>query len=504
MAGQHDASDIVLFGAGFGDEGKGSAVDFIARAMTRSTGAAPLVARFNGGPQAAHRVVAPDGRSHIFAQFGSGSFLPGAPTLLGPEMLVDPIALEVEAVRLEQVLGCSVRDRVLADENCVVVTPYHRLTNRVREILRGASRHGSCGLGVGEARFDALAGKPHLRLGQLRHQSELVRELAAIRRHKLHECHVLLSELARALPSADAAEIIEEISLHEGEDLVREVVARLSSIQEGFPGLGRVRAASVLAEHQGFVIYEGAQGALLDARYGFFPHVSVTRTGPQEALALAHVSGRGQPRALAVLRALPTRHGPGPFVTYDPQLTAARPDIANGFGRWQREFRVGWFDLLMTRYALSFTTADAIALTCLDRLEGLREKRVCWAYSLSERERKQANVLSQDIEEFFVVDGCWPNGSLRIRDLRPPSEREHVPEKLTSLLLTMTPVWEHLPTQGGAEALVEVVEREVGLPVVLRSLGQTATDKNIRDGFLACDAQARPNLPHRPRSALRD
>jgi adenylosuccinate synthase len=133
----------LVLGLGFGDEGKGSLVDWLARRAKSP----PLVVRFNGGPQAQHHVVTDDGRVHCFAQLGSASFVDGSRTHLAHDMAVDPFALHAEIAEFAGPVDVTI------DPRCVVVTPWHAIVNRIRESLRGAGRHGTTGRGIREAKL---------------------------------------------------------------------------------------------------------------------------------------------------------------------------------------------------------------------------------------------------------------------------------------------------------------------------------------------------------------
>src|SRR5919198_6502476 len=135
----------------YGDAAKGATVDFLARREPVHT-----VVRFNGGPQAGHNVVTPDGRHHTFAQFGSASFVPGVLTYLSRFVLVNPLNAFREAAHLRAVGAADAFDRLVVHPDCLVITPYHVAANRLREIARGAGRHGSCGMGIGETVADSL------------------------------------------------------------------------------------------------------------------------------------------------------------------------------------------------------------------------------------------------------------------------------------------------------------------------------------------------------------
>ena len=130
----------VIVDLGFGDAGKGLLTDYLARQLK-----AGIVVRYNGGAQAGHNVVTPDGRHHTFSQFGSGTFIPGVKTYLSRDVVIHPGALLVEGAILE---GKGIPDafsRLRVSEQALVITPFHQAANRIREIVRGSDRHGSCG-----------------------------------------------------------------------------------------------------------------------------------------------------------------------------------------------------------------------------------------------------------------------------------------------------------------------------------------------------------------------
>ena len=135
--------------------------------------------RYNGGPQAAHHVVLADGRSHCFAQLGAGMLQPGTRTLLSPFMLVEPLALLREADRLTRLGVVEPLSRTTLSARSVVVTPFHKLLGRLRELSRGAERHGSCGLGVGQAFLDSQnPSLPSLRVEDLLDRARMQAENA--------------------------------------------------------------------------------------------------------------------------------------------------------------------------------------------------------------------------------------------------------------------------------------------------------------------------------------
>jgi adenylosuccinate synthase len=447
---------------GFGDAGKGSIVD----GLTREYGAHTVV-RYNGGAQAAHRVVTDDGHEHVFSQFGSGT-LAGAETFLSRFMLIDPLAMAAEAEHLRALGIADAFARTSIDSAALLITPFQRAINRLRELARGDLRHGSCGMGIGETMADALEhGAQVLRAGDLLVIDIIwkkLRFLRAVNRAKLAEFQAQLPDdpiVARELePLEDAGWLdwlVEEY--HE--------LARRSRIVPG----SELRA--ILAR-PGNVIFEGAQGVLLDEWYGFHPHTTWSTTTLANAdHLLAEAGYSGALERIGISRAYATRHGAGPFVSEDPALTRALPDARNGEHPWQQGFRVGWLDLVLLRYALAVAgPLDSLALTCLDRLADLPELYLCSAYD------------------------C--NGE-RIEQLPAPTRPDLAQQaRLTSLLGRCRPLLER---QDHGLQLAARISRELALPMGIISMGPTAGGKEYarkQSAVVAIDEQHRDVL-----SALR-
>ncbi|MBI3269009.1 MAG: adenylosuccinate synthetase [Planctomycetes bacterium] len=365
----------IVCGLGFGDEGKGTVTDFLARAL-----GARMVVRWNGGPQAGHNVVTPDGTWHCFAQFGAGTLVPGTRTILAPGMLVEPENLAVEAEALRAKGAADAGERLAVDPSCALVTPMHKMVGQMLEVARGGRAVGSCGLGVGQAAADREAGTA-VTVGDLFDGGAGESRLTGLAEERLARAEAL----ARAAPSEEMARLL---AYFRGRcrpealfDAYRAAFERLGvRVARAEEGLRR-------AFEGGPVLFEGAQGALLDARFGFSPYVTKTRTTAEDAVALAGrgCAGRGaqvaRVRKLGVLRAYGHRHGPGPFVTEDERLAERFADPHNRANRWQGPFRVGQLDLVALRYGIVLQHGvEALAVTGLDRLTGLPTIRLCASY----------------------------------------------------------------------------------------------------------------------------
>lgn len=464
----------IVVDLGFGDAGKGSIVDYLCRKRNVSA-----VVRFNGGAQAAHNVVTPDGRHHTFAQFGSGSFVPGVRTHLSRFMLVDPVSLVNEARHLME-LGVPNPFHLLSiDKSALVVTPFQKAANRIRETLRGTNKHGSCGMGIGETMADSIAfPKSAVRVGDLANQVVLARKLTEIQELKRDEFRLSLPELT-AFPHLRN----ESILFSDGK-APEEWAATFSEFAKRF----RVVSGEYLKDLSalGDLVFEGAQGVLIDEWHGFHPYTTWSTTTFANALELLEGIGYdGQIEKLGVLRAYFTRHGAGPFPTEDAGLTLALPDKYNGNGRWQGSFRVGWFDMVLAKYALTVSgEPDSLAITNLDRFANVRNPKICIGYDVP-----QGVITTSDREGVVFAESDFMN-SERVETFKPKHSLTDLgyQEKLTRILKSIIPAYQVAPENN--VQYLRMIEQMIGAPVVIASYGPTALDKRIPDseGCINCAA----------------
>ncbi|KZB88187.1 adenylosuccinate synthetase [Amycolatopsis regifaucium] len=336
----------VVVGLGFGDEGKGAVVD--ALCADRPTIA---VVRFNGGAQAAHNVVE-NGRHHTFSQFGAGTFA-GVPTHLSRFVLVEPFALAAEARQLETVGVADPLSMLSVDGRALLTTPFHVYANRAREDARGAKRHGSCGKGIGETVwYSLLSGAAR---GDRVEEQEVigtpgeaptVADCArpAVLRRKLDALARFYAPLATPPHGVD-----ELVALYRD-------FADAMRITDG-DETGRLADS-------GRVVFEGAQGVLLDQHHGFHPHTTWSTTTPHNARTL--LGGRPH-TVLGVTRTYLTRHGAGPLPTESASVLARFPEAHNGTGEYQGAWRAGHLDAALLDYAIAACEGvDAFAVTHLD------------------------------------------------------------------------------------------------------------------------------------------
>lgn len=336
---------ILTCDLGYGDSGKGTVVDSLVRRHD-----IPIVIRYSGGAQCGHNVITDEGIHHTFAQFGSGS-LAGAKTILNKDVIVDPLRLLNEGNILLKKLGHIPPD-IFVHEDCLVITPFHKLLNRAKEELRGDNRHGSCGIGLGETVAHSLKYPDHaLRVKDLKEINRLKDKLIQIRNDILKE--------------------LDDIDFHEVNLYILSI-----EFQMFYQTVKIVNSDSIskLIKDKD-IIFEAAQGVLLDQDYGFHPYTTWSRVTLKNAIDFCKQYDINDYSTLGILRTYSTRHGPGPFPTENNSILNLIKENHNVTNDWQRHFRVGLFDLKMARYALKVAgRIDSLAFTHTDVLSRIGTK----------------------------------------------------------------------------------------------------------------------------------
>ena len=429
-----------VVGLGYGDEGKGSIVDFLVSQTDSKS-----VVRYNGGPQAAHHVVH-NGYTHCFSQFGS-SFNKDVDTYLSKHMLVDLFALEFEDEVLRQKGITNRYRRLYVDSGCILITPIQRIVGQMREL---SNPYGSCGMGVGETVRD---GQHSLKVGDLQNEEILQSKLDFLWRYKVDHAEQLTEDNPNN----------QEIQARYKKIINVRLVQRLfNSYQYIGDRLQIVSDYDIPPD----AIFEGAQGVLLDVKYGFSPYVTKTDATLANAYNLVSKGKR-----LGVLRAYSTRHGVGPFVSEDLELAHRIPDLHNGTHEWQGKFRIGWLDILLSRYALEVVGGvDGIALTNLDRLQNIKHIKACTSYEY---------VGDKNIDGFFDYEIIHERKIIHeIRVQEEPNIRTQ--QELTTLLFECEPIYTEFKNWDEKHYL-SFLESEQGLatPIDIVSKGPERKNKYV-------------------------
>ncbi len=352
--------NTITIGIQWGDEGKGKIVDLLAPQ-------ADVVARFQGGPNAGHTLILGE-RKTILHHIPSGILHEDTLCLIGNGTVVDAVELH-EEIRLLEEAGIPVKERLRISDRCQLILPYHRALDAARERARGAKRIGTTGRGIGPC-YEDKACRRGIRLCDL--QSP---DLDSRLTRNLHLVNFMLTEYLHA----------EAISREE-------VEATLALAREHLLPLA-IDAPSLLHEKRkagACILFEGAQGTMLDIDHGTYPFVTSSNTVAGAALAGLGVGPGAVEEVLGVAKAYMTRVGAGPFPTElynaDDMHDAAGRHMAEAgheFGSTTgRPRRTGWFDAVVTRHAVRINGITGLAITKLDVLDGLDELRLCTGYRL--------------------------------------------------------------------------------------------------------------------------
>ena len=350
----HKRTALAVIGAGFGDEGKGRVVDALASAATGPV----VVVRSNGGAQAGHTVALIDGRRHVFHHFAAGA-LAGAYTHLSRFFVHHPMVFAAER-RALQALGAEVE--ATADPRGLVTTPWDMLVNQAVERSRGEGRHGSCGLGFGETIERSLSPRFALTVADLAGPG-LRRRCEAIQGAWTPD----RLEALGVRPTADVREMLADPRILKVflDDCVR------------FADQVALRPDATLgADAQ--VVFEGAQGLMLDQVIGVMPHVTRSHTGLVHMAAIAQEAGIDALDVAYVTRAYATRHGAGPLPGGADRLDGFDVvDLTNAPNAWQGGIRYAPLDLdrlggaigadLALAPASALTLRRSLVVTCLDQ-----------------------------------------------------------------------------------------------------------------------------------------
>jgi adenylosuccinate synthase len=347
--------NVVVVGAQWGDEGKGKIVDWLSYR-------ADIVVRYQGGHNAGHTLVI-DGVEYKLSLLPSGVVRPGKLSVIGNGVVVDPWHLlkEIETVRAKGV-AVSPANLIVA-ENCPLILPIHGAVDRAREAARGDAKIGTTGRGIGPTYEDKVARRV-IRVCDLAEPDVLRAKMDYLVQHH----NLFLRGMGADV--FDAAILYNDL---------------MAIAPQIMPYVGVVWERLEAARKEGkLMLFEGAQGALLDIDHGTYPFVTSSNTVAANAATGSGVGSRTVGRTLGICKAYTTRVGSGPFPTED------KTDVGELLGSRGKEFgtntgrkrRCGWLDAVAVRQAVKTGGIDGIALTKLDILDAFKELKICRAYRL--------------------------------------------------------------------------------------------------------------------------
>ena len=363
---------VVILGAQWGDEGKGKIVDL----LTERVGA---VARFQGGHNAGHTLVI-DGHTTVLHLIPSGILREGVQCFIGNGVVLSPAALQKEIGQLEG-QGVEVRSRLKISPATPLIMPYHVAVDQARERASGSKAIGTTGRGIGPAYEDKVA-RRSIRVADLMYPDELPPMLqAAVEYHNF-----ILTQWLDAEP-VDYQQVLDD-ALAFGQYL-KPMIADVATLLHDARKDGQD------------ILYEGAQGALLDIDHGTYPYVTSSNTTIGGALAGTGVGASDIDYVLGICKAYATRVGSGPFPTeLNDDTGDALRKAGNEFGATTgRPRRCGWIDLVALKRAVQINAMNGLAITKLDVLDGFETIKVCIAYEYRGKRRELAPLDADGWDE---------------------------------------------------------------------------------------------------------
>ena len=396
--------NVVILGTQWGDEGKGKIVDLL-------TEQADAVVRFQGGHNAGHTLVI-GGEKTVLHLIPSGVLRAGVQCLIGNGVVLSPAAVLKEIDTLES-SGVPVLDRLKISAACPLILPYHVALDQAREVRRGENKIGTTGRGIGPC-YEDKAARRGLRLGDLRDPARFAASLEEVLDYHNH-----VLQHYYGVATLELSVVLEEALAH-GERLMP-MMADVTSLLHEY------------RETRARLLFEGAQGSLLDIDHGTYPFVTSSNT---TAGGTATGSGFGPlflDYVLGITKAYTTRVGSGPFPTELFDETGLRlAERGHEFGATTgRPRRCGWFDAVALRTAVNINSVSGLCLTKLDVLDGLEEISVCVGYTNDSGETVANPIDAVDYENLRPVYESltgWSESTVGLKslDALPTSARAYI------------------------------------------------------------------------------
>jgi adenylosuccinate synthase len=412
-----------VVGLQWGDEAKGKIVDLLSESHQ-------VVARYNGGANAGHTIVH-SGKAYKLSLLPTGILNPNVTSVVGNGVVIDPEKLQDEISTLRRG-GIHVGENLVVSNHAHVIFPYHKEEDRLQEGAAAGGAIGTTGRGIGPCYQDKLGRLRGVRVGELLHPEHLRQRLEAIVPYK----NRLLRGLCPDAPTFDAAALHAQYAAH-GE-----------ALRPHIADTGHLLLDALAAGKK--VLFEGAQGSLLDIDHGTYPYVTSSSSSAAGVWPGSGVPARHLDHVLGVIKAYSTRVGGGPFPTELHEATGERiRQRGREFGTVTgRPRRCGWFDAVAVRHSAQLNGATALALMLLDVLSGFDELKVCVAYEVD------GQRLTRFPGDAFVLARCQP-----VYETFPGwSEEVTTARKMADL-------------PAPARAYVSRVEELLGLPVGIVSVG---------------------------------
>ncbi len=384
--------NVVVLGTQWGDEGKGKVVDLL-------TERAKYVVRYQGGHNAGHTLVI-NGEKTVLHLIPSGILRENVVSIIANGVVLAPDALLREMTELEA-RGVPVRERLLLSEACPLILPYHVALDNAREKARGAKAIGTTGRGIGPAYEDKVA-RRGLRVGDL-----FDKESFAVKLKEIMEYHNFQLVNYYHVDAVDYQRVLDEVMAVA--DLLTSMVVDVADLLNKAYRNGE------------YVMFEGAQGTLLDIDHGTYPYVTSSNTTAGGVATGSGVGPRCVDYVLGIVKAYSTRVGAGPFPTelFD-SVGEFLCEKGNEFGATTgRRRRTGWLDAVAVRRAVELNSLSGFCLTKLDVLDGLDEVKICVGYRLPDGHEVDVTPLAAEgwegIEPIYEVLPGWKESTFGVK-----------------------------------------------------------------------------------------
>lgn len=413
----------IVSGTFFGDEGKGSVVDF----LSHQKGIKENV-RYNGGSQACHTVVS-NGIKHKFSQLGSITLNDNTRTFLSEYTVVNPFNIYTEADVLSRTVNISIDEilkRIYISNNSRIVTPYHKLLGQLREIIAKENKRGSVGTGVSETTrifeelnleilMSDLINQDDTTKQKLRKLYEYTRKFLLDNKDKIDE---------KLLKKLISEEDIFYLTDKQNQDYILHCYERLINTNL-FNTINSINEF----HNQGNVIFEGSQGLLIDRNHGIRPNTTLLDTSNKSGIILANEINT-KIHKIGAITPFTSRHGHGLLPTYAEEINTRIFDENQTPSYFQGKPRYGWFDLVLAKYSQSINQNDELFMTQIDRLSEFKTIKICIAYTYN-------GIITEDFENTFDYE--IQNSEIIIKSIKQNSLY------LKEYLLKCTPVYIELP-----------------------------------------------------------
>jgi adenylosuccinate synthase len=385
------AKTVVVIGTQWGDEGKGKIVDLL-------TDQASAVVRFQGGHNAGHTLVI-DGVKTVLHLIPSGVLRENVQCLIGNGVVLSPEALLREIKELEET-GVPASKRILVSDSCPLVLPYHIALDQARESARGNKAIGTTGRGIGPC-YEDKAARRGIRLGEMMREAHFAGRLAEVL-----EYHNFALEHYYKVAPLDYQQMLDE-SLAQAEQ-IRPMVGDVSAILHQ------------LMEQGASIMFEGAQGALLDIDHGTYPYVTSSTTTAGGAASGSGVGPRDLDYILGIVKAYTTRVGAGPFPTeLDDACGDHMGERGHEFGATTgRKRRCGWLDLVALKRSFKVNSVSGLCVTKLDVLDGLETIKLAVAYRYQGEETATPPSGAEgiaDCEPVYIEMPGWQDSTVGLK-----------------------------------------------------------------------------------------